>query len=255
MNAGPQEPPADSAIEPEAGLSWAERAALDPLAAVLDPGDRSGARNRLIDRMQRAALRPALQSGARGLRVLDFGCGTGRMTAWLAQLGHDPEGVDPVPEMIDAARAQHPGLNFACAGGAALPQQDASFDVVLTVGVLLYVVGDPDRMGPQLAELRRVLRPGGRLLALEQVHNGELDRAGTVEQYRGQFDAAGFDVTSAKPVRFSDSRVLAHVTARPWLARLPGAARLAWSEARRRDPRTLPPEQYYDVLFDARRRP
>lgn len=239
-------------VEPEAGPSWAERAALDPLAAVIDPADAAGAKNALIDAAQRRALRAELDPRGGRLEILDFGCGTGRMTAWLAGLGHDAGGIDAAPEMVAAARAAHPGIRFDAAESAALPRPDASVDVVLSVWVLQYLVLHPERLDAQLAEIRRVLRPGGRLLALEQAQSGGIGRGTSAQAYADRLAAAGLTVESTRPVRRSDSRVVAHVAARPWLGRLPGVDRLALAEARRGG-MAIPPGGYVDALFVARR--
>ena len=95
--------------------------------------------------------------------VLDVGGGTGVHAAWLAGRGYRVHLVDVVPEHVRAA-VEH-GLVTAEVGGARrLRQADASVDAVLLLGPLYHLVGRAERIAV-LAEARRVLRPGGVLLA------------------------------------------------------------------------------------------
>jgi ubiquinone/menaquinone biosynthesis C-methylase UbiE len=112
-----------------------------------------------------AALRP-------GDRVLEVGCGTGEV-ALRARLRVGPtgqvSGVDPSADMIAVARrkAGENGREIDYRVGAieALPFQDASFDVVLSSLMMHHLPDDLKRAG--LAEVRRVLAPGGRLLIVD----------------------------------------------------------------------------------------
>ena len=127
-------------IQPEAGPTWAERAQLDPLAAVLDPEDRSGGKNQLIDRVHKRALGRAL-GDVRGTTALDFGCGTGRLSDWLVRRGAKVVGVDVTPEMVAVARSNVPRARFGTIDGRMLPFADGAFDVLISVYVLQYYVG------------------------------------------------------------------------------------------------------------------
>lgn len=98
-----------------------------------------------------------------GERVLDVGCGTGALLAAIrdAAPGATALGVDLAPEMLAAARATlGPGAPLAAADAARLPFRTASFDAVVSSSSFHYW---PDPAAG-LAELRRVLRPGGRLV-------------------------------------------------------------------------------------------
>jgi SAM-dependent methyltransferase len=91
-------------------------------------------------------------------RVLDVGCGDGRLPSLYAA----PEvvAVDSSPDAVDRAAAR--GLDAQLADATALPFEDGSFDAV-TCSHMLYHVPDPDRA---LAEFVRVLRPGGRFAGI-----------------------------------------------------------------------------------------
>lgn len=100
----------------------------------------------------------------RDARMLDYGCGYGRVTAELRRRGFtDVSGVDLSPALIARARRSHPGLRFEVLDSPpALARPPASFDVVLLLAVLTCV---PDDAGQRalIAELVRVLAPGGLL--------------------------------------------------------------------------------------------
>src|SRR5690606_5472748 len=95
--------------------------------------------------------------------VLDGGCGTGRVAIELARRGIGVVGVDADPEMIDAARAKAPDLEWVTADLADLGRPDR-FDVVVLAGnVVPYIAAD--RRERAVAACVAHLAPGGRLVA------------------------------------------------------------------------------------------
>ena len=228
----------------EAGSSWAELSRLDPLAAVLDPADARGAKNRLIDRVHKLALSRAA-GDLRGRDVLDFGSGTGRLSEWLVGHGARVEGVDATPEMVAVATARVPRARFQVGDGRTLPWPDARFDEIVTAYVLQYYLGSD---GAVLRELARVLRPGGRLLAIEQATESDIGRGGSVAAYHAMFAAAGFAVDST-PIRMSDSRIQALAARSAPLSRLPLLPALIIREAVRRANVAPRDGRYVDFLF------
>ena len=99
---------------------------------------------------------------------LDVGCGTGLLTSRLAAAGYAMTGVDPSEGMLEVLRARAPQVRAVAGSGTGLPFPDASFDLVLSVAVMHHIA-DPDDVRGTLAEMVRVLRPGGRLLVWD--HN------------------------------------------------------------------------------------
>lgn len=108
----------------------------------------------------------------RGARVCDAGCGPcGHTTRYLAQAGLDVVGIDLSPRCVAIARAADPGLPFAVMAMEAMAFADASLDGILAYYSILYT---PKAALPALlGELRRVLRPGGRLLVAVKEGEGE----------------------------------------------------------------------------------
>ena len=107
-----------------------------------------------------------------GARVLDVGCGTGTLTiAAMRRAGSTGEvhGIDPSAEMIAVARGKAAkagvGAQFQTAAMENLPFPDGHFDLVLSSLMLHHLPPDVKRAG--FAEVRRVLKPGGRFLAVD----------------------------------------------------------------------------------------
>jgi ubiquinone/menaquinone biosynthesis C-methylase UbiE len=113
-----------------------------------------------------------------GERVLDVGCGTGRLARWLAdRVGPSGTvvGMDPLEERIALARARGDGIRFEVGRAEDLSAfGDGSFDVVCMSSVFHWIADK----AKALAEAHRVLRPGGRLGVTTLCR--ELVAAGTV---------------------------------------------------------------------------
>jgi SAM-dependent methyltransferase len=133
-----------SVTTPDGYRAWAE--------TYDEPG------NQLVDLEQ-----PVVHDILRGLPVgiaLDVACGTGRHTRYLAELGHRVVGVDSAQAMLDRAAGNVPAAGLSRADLHRLPIPDDVVDVVVCALALTHV---PD-LAAALAELVRVLRPGGHLV-------------------------------------------------------------------------------------------
>jgi SAM-dependent methyltransferase len=101
-----------------------------------------------------------------GLDVVELGCGTAYVSAWLARRGARPVGVDPTGAQLQTARRMQEltGLRFPLVEAPAerVPLPDRSFDLAISeYGASLWA--EPERWVPEVA---RLLRPGGRLVFL-----------------------------------------------------------------------------------------
>ena len=94
-----------------------------------------------------------------GERILDLGCGDGQLTARIAATGAQVKGVDASPEMVASARSR--GIEAEVGKAEALPHADAPLDAVFSNAALHWVRGQDAMM----AEVHRVLKPGGRFVA------------------------------------------------------------------------------------------
>jgi ubiquinone/menaquinone biosynthesis C-methylase UbiE len=119
-----------------------------------------GQRRRVYDRLI------ALSGAQEGDAVLDVGCGTGYLTQRAADaVGPTGRvvGVDPAaPAIAYARRVSPPHCEFHVAGGEAIPEPDASFDVVVSSLAVHHI--PPQTRPVAFQEMYRVLRPAGRLL-------------------------------------------------------------------------------------------
>src|SRR3954471_6664641 len=112
-------------------------------------------------RWRRLAAQAAVRPGD---RVLDAACGTGDLALADADAGaREVVGLDFSARMLERARMKSDRVDWVEADMLALPFPDASFDAA-TVGFGIRNLVEPER---GLEELRRVLRPGGRLAVLE----------------------------------------------------------------------------------------
>jgi ubiquinone/menaquinone biosynthesis C-methylase UbiE len=141
-------------------INWARY--YDLLVSMLTLGRSGSMRERTVELAEITA----------GEDVLDVGCGTGDLTMVAGKRSGAAgrvHGIDAAPEMIAVARrkAARLGLkiDYSVAAAEDLPFADSSFDVVLSSLVMHHLPDDLKRTA--LAEIRRVLRPGGRLLVID----------------------------------------------------------------------------------------
>lgn len=115
-------------------------------------------------RGERAAFAACFSDGLAGRSVLDLGCGGGRTTGFLAQLGAEVTGMDISQNLIRAAQGQYPNIPFCVGDAQALPYDNDRFDAVL------FSFNGLDCLHPKssrvlgIEEVRRVLRPEGKFI-------------------------------------------------------------------------------------------
>jgi demethylmenaquinone methyltransferase/2-methoxy-6-polyprenyl-1,4-benzoquinol methylase len=137
----------------------AVRSMFDRISPVYDAMNRTMTMG-LDQRWRRATVAAVVRPGD---RVLDACCGTGDLALASARTGARVTGVDFSERMLERARRKAPEVEWVQGDALALPFSDGSFDAA-TVG---FGVRNLDDLEAGLAELRRVLRPGGRLGILE----------------------------------------------------------------------------------------
>src|SRR5262245_22497804 len=110
-----------------------------------------------------------------GCRVLDLGCGAGRLAMYLRPLANQYVGIDISEHMIAYCRQRLSGLAFFRADMRQLPFAAGAFDSVFALFNLMDAVAHEDRLS-LLAQARRVLKPGG--LLIFSSHNRNWKNAG-----------------------------------------------------------------------------
>ena len=140
----------------------------------------------------------------RGGLVLDCGCGYGRTTAEVAAAGWRAVGVDPSARMLERARREHPGLALVRAAPGPLPFRDGSFDAATLFAVLTCIPEDAAQSAI-VAELRRVLCPGGALYVSDLLLNDDARNRARYDASRGRGLAYGvFELPEGAVLRHHD---------------------------------------------------
>ena len=150
------------------------RASYDAVATGYAERFRDELAAKPLDRAMLAGFAELVRAaGARP--VADIGCGTGRVTAHLNDLGLPVFGIDLSPGMVAVARRSYPGLRFDVGSMLALDLPDAALGGVLAWYSVIHL---PDERLPEaFAEFCRVLAPGGLVLLAFQAGDESLHLA------------------------------------------------------------------------------
>jgi ubiquinone/menaquinone biosynthesis C-methylase UbiE len=124
-------------------------------------------------------------------RILDHGCGYGRLLDQLSGAGYvNAVGMDFSEKMLMRGRSQFPHLTLVRNDGLTLPFRDQAFDAVLLFTVLTCIPSDDNQLA-LLAEVRRVLRPEGILYISDLLINTDLRNLERYERDADQFGIYG----------------------------------------------------------------
>lgn len=172
------------------------------LDCQLDYWNRAGPHKVFGHPLNFARLRQWLSPGS---RILDLGCGYGRVLGLLSEGGYyNLVGFDPAPAMVALARERFPTISFKEVSSPQLPMADASVDATLLFSVLTCVPTD-DGQRTIVEEVGRVLKPGGLFYISDlwlQTDERNLDRYNRDKPKYGTYGV--FDLPEGVTVRHHD---------------------------------------------------
>jgi 2-polyprenyl-3-methyl-5-hydroxy-6-metoxy-1,4-benzoquinol methylase len=172
--------------------------------------------NYYYHREQLALLQSYLPS-VDGCRVLDVGCGTGRISRYLANRGAGVTGIDFSAKTIAIARRQSPGENIGYRVQSIFDLEDReAYDITLSWGSLTVACKNRADLTNAMYRLRRSLKPGGRAIFLEPIHKGFLHRVlnMNLREFCTVVTDSGFTVMRTDQLHFWPARLaLAFI---PW---------------------------------------
>ena len=154
-----------------------------------------------------------------GHDALDVGCGTGRMSRFLTSRGASVTGTDFADSALDIARSVESDRPISYRHESVFDLSDkAQYDLITSWGVLVIACRTVEELDKALNRLRVSMRPGGRIMLMEPVHDSFLHRVLKLDQ-DGFLDAmhrAGFTVDQVEHFHFWPTRLmLAYI---PWPA-------------------------------------
>ncbi|MET7482724.1 class I SAM-dependent methyltransferase [Streptomyces sp. NPDC005538] len=184
-----------------------------------------------LSRAMLAAFAETVRTAGLG-PVADLGCGPGRFTAHLAELGVPAFGIDLSPRMVEQARRAYPGLTFTVGSMTAPDIGDDELGGILAFYSTHHT--PPDQLPVVFAQFHRTLAPGGLLMLAGHVGDGQLLRP--TEAYGGRpvsyeshllppdriaglLEGAGFTLTARLVLEPAEGATRTHAT---FLARKPG---------------------------------
>ena len=183
-----------------ASVDWSQRAGKGFLASGIDPGDRKGHKNYYIDLLQKAALEEVLKLKGDEI-VLDFGCGSGRFSYWIAPKVKKVVGLEVTPEMIDLAEKNRTveNVEFMVYDGIHFPSFLYPFDLILSVGVVQIL--RRESLKNALSGLTQYLKRGGRFCLVEQASDNPKVERPRVEEYLQAFKESNLECLRHYPIR------------------------------------------------------
>ncbi|MDD5492913.1 MAG: class I SAM-dependent methyltransferase [bacterium] len=174
--------------------------------------------NKYIDLVQKKGFYRMLKAaGIQSKSVLDIGCGVGRWCRILTRRGAVVTGADLSSEMVRFARENTRNkVIFITAPAAEITLPDASFDLITSVTVLQHIT-DTIEFKKTVANLVRLIKPGGKLLILEVAPSALLVNAPFSAILKVRSEAEYLDLFAAAGARLVDSFAVDVFPLKQWL--------------------------------------
>lgn len=159
----------------------------------------------------------------RGKRVLDIGCGTGRVARRLHARGAIVTGTDfSAHSLAEAERIGPPEIEYR-QGSVLDLNEPESYDVVVGVGVLTVACRNEEELKATLARIHAAIKPGGKFISIEPLHRGFLHRVLVMshEDFLEAMRAQGFTAIDRHELHFWPARIVLSMFEWPgWLTAL-----------------------------------
>lgn len=218
------------------GATWEERSKLSELAAVIS-GQEDLRLNSFLHGTSLYAAWLAGRTEPRYSRILDFGCGNGRILRYLAKRHSSLVGTEVTLGMLEAARqlGTPSTISLYHTDGVTIPEPNDSMDLIWCCGVLRYSLFVKNPRYKEIGEeMYRVLKPGGKVINVKMYVENEY------ETFTKPFEAIGFDVKQVsvlhryggKVERYFANRRLPRILL-PWTGRVCAALRMMFDDASR----------------------
>jgi SAM-dependent methyltransferase len=184
---------------------WSDLLATDFSLRGVGHSDYRVSYNRWMYRWKRHVVRRALRSVGRGRTALDIGSGIGWVVNELLRTGARIEGSDIAETAIELLRMRFPSVPFfrTTFGSEVLPRPNDAYDLVTILEVVFHVTDD-DQWASGIAEIGRVLCPGGRLIVTDGFGASDRDpaphvRFRSIARWQPVASAAGLRFVAIRP--------------------------------------------------------
>ena len=196
-------------IEKNQRKFWDTLGADNPDAAVIDPSDKLGHKNKYIVSIRNREILFWLQKINKNGLVLDFGCGSGLTSECLESNGLNVVGMDVSMVLLRKAhnRRSSSKLNVLQYDGTMMPFGNDTFDFIVTYVVLNHLTNQ-EKLTSVLNELNRIVKRSGVVIAIEQTRRSmKMSSDGskkqlTINEFKQYFDECNFQTIKTKIIRY-----------------------------------------------------
>jgi 2-polyprenyl-3-methyl-5-hydroxy-6-metoxy-1,4-benzoquinol methylase len=144
-------------------------------------------------------------------RILDLGCGTGRISRYLAARGAKVSGLDFSDEAIAVARRESFGHDIDFKQGSVFDlSEDSEFDAIVCLGVIAVACRSSAEAQDVVQRIVKAAKPGGRIIVIEPFHDNWLSRCLKLHcrEFRAMVNEAGAEIVDAKELAFWPVRLV-----------------------------------------------